>query len=116
LEYLHYTVNIVHRDLKPDNLLIDEMNRLKLVDFGSAHSIREGDLVTNTSGTYAFMAPEVFTENKHFHARPLDIWAAGVTLYYILFDKIPFEGKRLTELTQSIINDELDIPNGVSLD
>jgi [calcium/calmodulin-dependent protein kinase] kinase len=56
------------------------------------------------------MAPEVFTESKGFHAKPLDIWAAGITLYYLLFNKIPFVGKRLNELTDSIVNDILEIP------
>jgi [calcium/calmodulin-dependent protein kinase] kinase len=87
---------------------------LKLVDFGSAHRITEGDLVTTTTGTYAFMAPEVFTENKHFHAKPLDMWAAGVTLYFVLFNKIPFVGKKLNELTESIVNDQPEIGSEVS--
>lgn len=35
LEYLH-SMGVVHRDLKPENLILDDRNRLKVVDFGTA--------------------------------------------------------------------------------
>lgn len=34
LDYLHNFANVVHRDIKPDNLLIGDMDELKIGDFG----------------------------------------------------------------------------------
>jgi [calcium/calmodulin-dependent protein kinase] kinase len=92
--------------------------KLKLVDFGSAHFIREKDEVSNLVGTYAFMAPEMVNrENKQmFKAKKLDIWAAGVTLFYWMCEKIPFSGRRYNELTTAIINETVVLPDTVSLE
>lgn len=36
---------VAHRDLKPSNLLLDERLHVKLVDFGTAKFINEGEKV-----------------------------------------------------------------------
>jgi serine/threonine protein kinase len=45
LEYIH-NKGVAHRDLKPSNLLLDERLHLKLVDFGTAKFINEGEKVS----------------------------------------------------------------------
>lgn len=38
VHYCHHK-NVVHRDIKLENLLIDENNRIKLIDFGYPNCI-----------------------------------------------------------------------------
>ena len=45
LEYMHGK-GVAHRDLKPSNLLLDERLHIKLVDFGTAKFINEGEKVS----------------------------------------------------------------------
>lgn len=41
VDYLHGR-RVVHLDLKSDNMLVDDSNHLKIVDFGSAQSFTPG--------------------------------------------------------------------------
>lgn len=41
VDYLH-SRRVIHLDLKSDNMLVDDGNHLKIVDFGSAQSYTPG--------------------------------------------------------------------------
>jgi len=115
LEYLHCVSKVVHRDIKPQNILIGKNSQLKISDFGSAQSIAEGKQeFGNTAGTYAFMAPELHGGYKSFKGKPLDMWAAGITLYYMLEAKTPFKSKKLMELSEEVKSNEVTIPEEYS--
>lgn len=56
-------------------------------------------------GTKLFTAPEMWGSIQ-FEGQPTDIWAIGVTFYYLAVGTYPFNGKSLTELKDSIIKTE----------
>ena len=61
VHYCHEVKKIAHRDIKPENIMLDNCNKLKLVDFGVSEFFQSNnDLMSNaTKGTYLFMAPEM---------------------------------------------------------
>jgi protein phosphatase len=88
LSMLH-RVNIVHRDIKPANIHIGSDQRLRILDLGVAlnTTVVMPETMENP-GTPSFMAPELFEGKTASIAS--DVYAAGVTLYYLLTRKYPY--------------------------
>jgi serine/threonine-protein kinase len=93
LEYIHKQ-GIVHRDLKPENIMVDDQDRVKLIDFGIAGKTGSRRLTfTNFSqvmGTAEYISPEQ-VKGKRGDARS-DLYALGVMLYEMVTGKTPFSG------------------------
>jgi serine/threonine-protein kinase len=93
LEYIHKN-GIVHRDLKPDNIMVDDQDRVKLIDFGIAAKVGARRLtftkLSQVMGTAEYISPEQ-VKGKRGDARS-DIYALGIMLYEMLTGKTPFFG------------------------
>jgi serine/threonine protein kinase len=95
-----HDAGVVHRDLKPANIIVLEGDqlRVKLVDFGLAKLTRTteppSDIGTTTPGmvmgTPQFLAPEQAKGEQERIGPATDIYALGVTLYWMLAGKAPF--------------------------
>lgn len=44
-------------------------------------------------GTFEYLAPEVL-EGYNGYSEQVDVWAAGIVLYYMLVGKTPFKGDK----------------------
>ncbi|WP_426138865.1 protein kinase domain-containing protein [Pseudomonas sp. DWP3-1-2] len=80
--------NIIHRDIKPENLLLDDDGELRLLDFGLAYCPGLSAVTEELPGTPSFIAPEAFDGTEP--APQQDLYAAGVTLYYLLTGHYPY--------------------------
>ena len=104
LEYCHNELKIIHRDIKPDNLLIDAHDNIKLSDFGVSQQLLEqdgNDNVKSNAGSAYFYSPEACIGTM-YRGRMNDIWACGITLYYMATGKYPFESSEHTKLFRLI--------------
>eukprot|EP00440_Ansanella_granifera_P033979 gb/GFBE01036859.1/.p1 GENE.gb/GFBE01036859.1/~~gb/GFBE01036859.1/.p1 ORF type:complete len:711 (+),score=113.62 gb/GFBE01036859.1/:1-2133(+) len=96
LHHLHGK-GICHRDIKPDNFMVAQDNLLKLTDFGLAVYLPQGQFLTDKCGTPAFMSPEQhqMPKRSNGYGFPCDMWAAGVSMYMIIFGgRHPFLNSR----------------------
>jgi [calcium/calmodulin-dependent protein kinase] kinase len=133
LEYLHYQ-GVVHRDIKPANLLWSRDHRVKISDFGVSYfgrPIRDGepdDLVSEseakdfdddlelskTVGTPAFFAPELcYTDPDQVQPKvseQIDVWSLGVTLYCLIYARIPFLAEDEFQMFRKIATEDVYIP------
>lgn len=93
LSYAHKN-NVIHRDIKPDNIILDNENHIKVLDFGIAQFYDEndepGDRTTfgTIMGTYNYMSPEQRDSADNVTERS-DLFSIGVIMYELFTDKLP---------------------------
>jgi len=82
LKYCHSRC-ITHRDIKLENLLLNEENNIKIIDYGFSTCIPNDKKIKIFCGTPSYMAPEIVLK-KEYCGPPADIWAIGVLMFTIL--------------------------------
>ncbi|KAL4781886.1 kinase-like domain-containing protein [Aspergillus varians] len=138
LEYLHFQ-GIIHRDIKPANLLVTSNYRVKISDFGVSYlgrpirdeeeeQLEETDAtelddareLSKTVGTPAFYAPELCYTGEDFIdslggppriTGAIDVWSLGVTLYGMIFGRLPFVSDDEYSMFQTIVKQDVFIPH-----
>ncbi|CAK64627.1 unnamed protein product (macronuclear) [Paramecium tetraurelia] len=95
VNYIH-SKNIIHRDLKIDNILIDDENQVKIIDFGLACQFINVESRNISCGTPGYIAPEVLI-NKSFDYKS-DIFSIGVVMYQLYFNKHLFQAEQVADI------------------
>ena len=100
-----------------ENILVDmESDQLitKVIDFGFATQTKTAtELIKTCCGTPSYMSPELCLRNEYI-GQAVDIWAAGVVLYTLLFGTQPWKGKTEDDLFKKIIKGTLVFPKGLN--
>jgi serine/threonine-protein kinase len=124
---------IIHRDLKPGNIMVTPEGRVKILDFGLAKNLGNGDGAdrgpahrghahrgiadrdTATGelpltregqmlGTIPYMSPEQLRGDPVDHRT--DLFSLGIILYEMCAGQRPFQGTGWNELASSILRDQ----------
>ncbi|MBZ0187295.1 MAG: serine/threonine-protein kinase, partial [Candidatus Obscuribacterales bacterium] len=106
--------SIVHRDIKPSNMILlkdeNDNDLVKLVDFGIAKIMPEGDKTTlgttqtgELIGSPWYMSPEQCA-GKTIDGRS-DIYSAGCVMYEAITGKPPFCGDNLVQIILHHVNE-----------
>ena len=119
---------VIHRDIKTTNMVIDirpssseENNHndnhsdfetdfanisnsvLKIIDFGLSRILGKYEYSNDPYGSLCFKAPELI-EHLPYDFK-VDIWAIGVTIYYLVYRELPFEKGSKEEIKYNIVHE-----------
>jgi serine/threonine protein kinase len=98
LDYIHGYM-FIHRDLKPENIIIDEKDKLHLIDFGISKVCSNMEyIVTKAKGTLNYLAPECLEVEDMSELEEIisiitpkvDVWAFGCITSYIFSGVVPW--------------------------
>ena len=107
LNHLH-SYGIIHRDIKHTNILITKDNIAKIIDFGFSKVYSKNELITFKCGSLVFEAPEIIL--GQVNNNKVDIWATGITLYYLLYAITPFYDKNTNIVKEKICKNSPNFP------
>jgi eukaryotic-like serine/threonine-protein kinase len=101
---------IVHADIKPGNLLMAGEGRIKLSDFGLSRIQSDPGRDNSFSGTPAYVAPELIQGGEI--SPQSDMYALGVTLFELVFGRLPFElrGESVRERIETHLSAVIEYP------
>ncbi|MDQ3226334.1 MAG: protein kinase [Chloroflexota bacterium] len=113
LDYAH-AIGYVHRDVKPGNILVDELGRARVVDFGIAKGLADADLTEQGTGlgTVGYLSPE---QAAGLMATPAsDIYSAGVVAFEMLTGELPFSAETPVGVAMRHVNDPAPPPSRIA--
>jgi serine/threonine protein kinase len=134
---LQHHLGFVHRDIKAENVLVVTDEYVKLGDFGFSTQITEaqhlntfcgetmkaklefqiravnGKLFSLILGSPPYSSPELFNDD-HYFGKPVDIWAMGILLYFILIGNMPFSAPTVPQLRTAILKGQYRFPGKFS--
>ena len=120
------TKNIAHLDIKPHNILIDNDNNIKVIDFATATKIgceydmkrkmfvpkRSKYTYTDMVGTVEYASPEMIN-GIVVNEKSCDLWALGVIMYQMFYGVTPFKADTLSNTKENILQQKIHINDDV---
>lgn len=106
IEYFHKQ-NYIHRDICPRNVMVDEENRVKLIDFGLVvPNTTAFQAPGNRTGTANYMAPELIKRQRT--DQRIDIFSYAVTCYEMVTKRLPWPAADSFESVLQHVNNPPD--------
>ncbi|MEW6307292.1 MAG: protein kinase, partial [Verrucomicrobiota bacterium] len=97
---------VLHRDVKPSNCFVDADGTVKVGDFGLSISTIARD-PANLTITGAIMGTPSYASPEQLRGDDLDvrsdIYSVGVTLYFLLTGKTPFNADNMVKLVAAVL-------------
>lgn len=107
ISYAHEQ-GVVHRDLSPSNILVDDTDRPRILDFGAAVTAQ---LTINENPVSAvnYLPPECFS-NGAIGAHS-DVYSLGVILHELLVGRRLFTGDDPSAVIHKILHEKVQLPS-----
>ncbi|HFA52203.1 MAG TPA: hypothetical protein ENJ95_24560, partial [Bacteroidetes bacterium] len=107
---------IVHGDIHLSNVLIHRGNKVKLIDFNMSNRLQPAENeIVREGGVYQYIPPEkvdarAFRMVKGMADRCSEVFQLGVVMYYVFYQKMPFEDFTWQKLAIRIAEEKPTFP------
>ena len=106
---------IVHRDIKPANIMLTRAGAVKVMDFGIARAVADGQATMTATaaviGTAQYLSPEQ-ARGEAVDARS-DVYATGCVLFELLSGAPPFTGDSPVAVAYQHVREDPKAPSEV---
>jgi hypothetical protein len=119
---------VIHRDIKTTNMVVDIIpsnknnsnsgweidysninnSEVKVIDFGLSRILGKFESSNDPYGSLCFKAPELIKHEPYDFK--VDVWAIGITIYYLVYKELPFEKGTKEEIKYSIVHENAYFP------
>ena len=119
---------VIHRDIKTTNMVVDitsngkENNNsgwevdysnidnaiVKTIDFGLSRILGKFEKSNDPYGSLCFKAPELIKHEPYDFK--VDVWAIGITIYYLVYKELPFEKGTKEDIKFEILQENPAFP------
>lgn len=115
LDAMHYAhgQNVLHRDLTPANILLDDKDQPRILDFGISIALNDSTGRHDMAGTPNYLAPEIL--NNQPASPSSDLFALSVVMHEMLTGKRLFHADNSMAVIYKIVNERI-LPPSMSRD
>jgi serine/threonine protein kinase len=119
---------VIHRDIKTTNMVVDIIpsnknnsnsgwevdysninnSEVKVIDFGLSRILGKFENSNDPYGSLCFKAPELIKHEPYNFK--VDVWAIGITIYYLVYKELPFEKGSKEEIKYGIVHENAFYP------
>ena len=120
---------VIHRDIKTTNMVVDiypsnkknntnsgweldysniDNSVVKVIDFGLSRILGKFENSTDPYGSLCFKAPELIKHDPYDFK--VDVWAIGITIYYLVYKELPFEKGSKEDIKYGIVHENESYP------
>ena len=118
---------VIHRDIKTTNMVVDITSGgkdnnsgwevdysnidnaiVKTIDFGLSRILGKFEKSNDPYGSLCFKAPELIKHEPYDFK--VDVWAIGITIYYLVYKELPFEKGTKEDIKFEIVQENAAFP------
>lgn len=100
-----HALDVVHKHIEPGNILVDDADSIRLIDFSIASELSQerqnGPLSQRLEGALRYMSPEQTGRMNRYLDYRSDYYSLGVTLFELLTGSLPFHAESVLEWVHS---------------
>ena len=89
--------------------MTEEVSQIKVTDFGLSKIVVPDEIMMESCGTPAYVAPEVLL--KKGYRKEVDMWSAGVIFYTLVCRQLPFQSQDRKTTFNHIMEKDPDYEN-----